>query len=553
MKMVKYFLATAAVAALTGCLGDGNEPLAVAAAPAPTGPIQLQILSINDFEGRLEPVIVDGRPAGGAAVLASYLNEWERRATARGATTIRVQAGDAIGPTPPISGLLQDEPTMMVMDSLRIAFGTVGNHEFNEGVTELLRMQNGGRHPVTEPILGVFQAPRLHRFLAANVVWRDGRGPGGATGPIFAPYAIQDLGGGVRVGIIGITKNDVPTVVSAAGIRDIMFLDEVETVNRIANDLQSRGVRTIIVLHHRGDASGDLFGSPLTGTLVPVIERMSPHIDVIINADSHRGYWGRVGNRLVLQAFAHSSAFGAINLSIDRQTGDVISSQAEVVRTLHDPAFPPVPAVAAEVARFAAVVAPIVNTPVGTTTAPIVRDRNPAGEAPLGNLIADAQRSAMGTQIAFMNGGGIRADIPAGTVTRGHLLTVQPFGNTLIRMDMTPAQIRRLLEQQWVDQPFPRILHVSGMSYTWNPALPVGSRVLANTIMVGGVPLDTACNPTCSVAANSFIAAGGDMFSVFAEPTARTGGVADADALFNHIQRLPQPFTAAIEGRIRNP
>lgn len=549
MKLVKYFLATAAVAALSGCLGGGNEPLvsAAAPAPAPAGPVQLQILSINDFEGRLEPVVVDGRPAGGAAVLASYLNEWERRATARGASTIRVQAGDAIGPTPPISGLLQDEPTMMVMDSMRIGFGTVGNHEFNEGVTELLRMQNGGPHPVTQPIIGVFQAPRVHRFLAANVVWRDGRGP------IFSPYAIHDLGGGVRVGIIGITKDDVPSVVSAAGIRDIMFLDEVETVNRIANDLQSRGVRTIIVLHHRGDASGDLFGSPLTGTLVPVIERMSPHIDVIINADSHRGYWGRVGNRLVLQAFAHSNAFGAINLSIDRQTGDVISSRAEVVRTLHDPAFPPDPAVAAQVERFAALVAPIVNTQVGTTTAAIVRERNPAGEAPLGNLIADAQRSAMGTQIAFMNGGGIRADIPAGAVTRGALLTVQPFGNTLIRMDLTPDQIRRLLEQQWAGQPFPRILHVSGMSYTWNPALPVGSRVLANTIMVGGVPLDVACNPTCSVSANSFIAAGGDMFSVFAEPTTRTGGVADIDALVNHIQGLPQPFTVAIEGRIRNP
>jgi len=542
MKLLKYFAAATAVMALSGCLGAGDD--APVSAPAP---LQLQILSINDFEGRLEPVTVEGgRAAGGAAVLASYLNEWERRATARGASTIRVQAGDAIGPTPPISGLLQDEPTMMIMDSLRIAFGTVGNHEFNEGVTELLRMQNGGAHPVTQPILGVFQAPRVHRFLAANVVWRDGRGP------IFQPYAIHEVGG-VRVGIIGITKSDVPTVVAAAGIRDIEFLDEVETVNRIANDLQNRGIRTLIVLHHRGDASGDLFGSPLTGTLVPVIERMSPHIDVIINADSHRGYWARVGNRLVLQAFAHSNAFGAINLTIDRQSGDVISSTAEVVRTLHDPAFPPDPAVAAQVSRFAALVAPIVNTPVGTTTAAIVRDRNPAGEAPLGNLIADAQRSAMGTQIAFMNGGGIRADIPAGTVTRGHLLTVQPFGNTLIRMDLTPDQIRRLLEQQWAGQPFPRILHVSGMSYTWNPAAPVGSRVLSHTIMVGGVPLDTACNPTCSVAANSFIAAGGDLFSVFAEPTVRSGGVADVDALVNHIRTLPQPFGAAIEGRLRNP
>ena len=524
--------------------GQAPEPGRPAVAQSSASPLELQILSINDWEGSLEARRRDDRAIGGAAMLAAYLDEWERRAAGRGASTVRVHAGDMIGASPPISGLLQDEPTIKLLDALRFAYGAVGNHEFDEGVAELLRLQHGGPHPKTEPVWGPFPGALFHRYLAANVVWRD-------TGkPIFPPYVVHEVEG-VGVGFIGVVRRDTPTVVTPAGVREVEFLDEAETVNGYVDELRDLGVRAIVVLLHRG-GFGDVDGGPVTRLIVPMIERMSPHVDAVITGDSHQGYWGQIAGKLVTQAFAKGEAFGAITLRIDRESGQVVSKAAEIVRTFHDQAeFPPDPAVAAMVAEFAAIVAPIVDRVVGSAASAITRERSPAGESALGNLIADAQRWGMGTQIAFMNPGGIRDNVAAGPVTWGQLFNVQPFQNTLIRMTLTPEQIRRLLEQQWVGQPFPRILQVSGITYTWNPLLPEGGRVLAETVSVGGAALETAC--PCTVTVNSFMAGGGDNFTVLTEPVERVVGPVDLDVLVDYIATLPQPFSAAVEGRIRVP
>lgn len=511
-----------------------------AVAPA-APPLELQILSINDFEGSLETRSRDDRAIGGAAMLAAYLDEWQRRAEARGARSLRVHAGDKIGASPPISGLLQDEPTIMLLDAMGFAFGAVGNHEFDEGVAELLRLQHGGAHPKTEPVWGRFPGARSHRYLAANVVWRSN------GQPIFAPYAIHEVDG-VRVGFIGVVRRDTPTVVTPSGVQSVEFLDEVETVNRYAGELRDLGIGAIVVLMHRG-GFGDVDGGPIARLIVPMIERMSPHVDVVVTGDTHQGYWGQIAGKLVTQAFAKGEAFGAISLRIDRASGRVVSKEAEIVRTFHDQAdFLPDPEIAAMVERFAGIVAPIVNRVVGTAAHSITRERSPAGESALGNLIADAQRLGMGTQIAFMNPGGIRDNLAAGEVTWGQLFNVQPFQNTLVRMTLAPEQILRLLEQQWAGQPFPRILQVSGLSYTWDPLAPEGGRVVPGSVTVNGVPVATAC--PCSATVNSFMASGGDNFTVLTEPVERVVGRVDLDVLVDHVMALPQPFGAAVEGRI---
>lgn len=145
-----------------------------------------------------------------------------------------------------------------------------------------------------------------------------------------------------------------------------------------------------------------------------------------------------------------------------------------------------------------------------------------------------------------MNPGGIRADLDAGPVTWGELFTIQPFGNSVVKMNLTGQQIYTLLNQQWLNQPFPRMLQISGLTYTWDNNLPIGNRVVE--VRKNGVPI--GLTTVYSVAVNSFIAAGGDNFTILTQGTNVVGGPVDLDALIAHVETLPQPFTALIEGRI---
>jgi len=251
---------------------------------------------------------------------------------------------------------------------------------------------------------------------------------------------------------------------------------------------------------------------------------------------------------LVTQAFSAGTAYADIDLEIDRRTHDVVEKSAAIVTTFGDagPGLTPDPAVAQLVADAEARVAPLVERVVGTASANITREQNAAGESALGNLIADAQRAAMNTDFAFMNPGGIRADISAGPVSWGDLFTVQPFNNDVMKMTLTGAQIYTLLNQQWASQPYPRLLQVSGLSYTWDNARPAGARVVE--VRKAGVPIDV--NALYTVAVNSFIAGGGDNFTVLTAGTHRVVGPVDLDALVVYVETHAQPFSAVIEGRI---
>lgn len=252
---------------------------------------------------------------------------------------------------------------------------------------------------------------------------------------------------------------------------------------------------------------------------------------------------------LVTQAFASGSAYADIDIEISRASRDVVAKSAAIITTWADEG----PGLAADAEAAALTkaaedkVAPLVNQVIGKAATNITRSENGAGESAVGNLIADAQRAAMGTDFAFMNAGGIRADMAAGEVTWGALFTIQPFGNSLVKVDLTGQKIYDLFEQQWAGQPYARTLKTSGLSYTWDAAAPVGSRIIA--VHRNGVPLDRAATYTVTV--NSFIADGGDNFTVLRNGTNRVVGPVDLDALITHIQSLPQPFTATVEGRIK--
>lgn len=533
--------------------------------------IRFKILGFNDFHGQLEPRRVGSRLAGGAAVLASYL---QNAADTAPNGALIVHAGDHVGASPPISALLQDEPSITFLNILTNKYcrseeqdddddyrefdprcnivGTLGNHEFDEGVTEMLRLINGGNSP-KGPFLDPTFSGAKFPYINANVVNTK------TNKPILPPYVIKKIKG-AKIAFIGAVLKETPTIVTPTGVAGVTFLDEADAINSYIPEIKKQGVRAIVVTIHQGTRqntySGPTQDSPvmLEGAIGNIISRLDDEIDIVISGHAHSFTNALMPNQhgkliLVTQAFSFSTAYDDIDVAIDPKTKDIVEKSAAIITTWTNegPGLTPNTQVAKLVSDAATVVAPLVNRVVGTSTAAITRTENTAGESALGNLIADAQRAAMQTDFAFMNPGGIRDDLNAGEVTWGELFTIQPFNNDLVRMNLSGAQIITLLNQQWLNQPFTRILKTSGLNYTWDNNLPVGNRIVAVT-RLDGTPLDIST--TYSVTVNSFIAAGGDNFTVLLQGTNRVVGPVDMDALVTYVEGLTQPFSAAIESRI---
>lgn len=524
------------VAVLVAMLTLVVAPMAYAGPKSVGHEVRLQILAINDFHGQIEPYkSSSGAISGGAALMAGYMDAREDAAKLTNTDTWRLGVGDLVGASPAVSGLLQDEPTMQVLDEMDFMYSVVGNHEFDEGLAELYRLQYGGFSAVT----GEWDGTRMD-YLAANVVDE-------VTGePIFPPYVIE-RNRGVPIGIIGVVYEGTPTIVTASGVAGLEFLPEAATVNKYVAELKGKGVETIIVLLHNG-GSGTTSGGTISGDFVPVVAAMDDEVDVVFSGHSHNRYWGYIGSKLVTSAYSAGRAFADVDLVIDRKSGDVISKSAEIVNVLPNAGFEPNIDVAAIVQAALDRVAPIVNEVVGTAASDLSRTQNAGGESRLGNLVADAQRWKQGTQIAVCNPGGIRTDLAAGEVTFGELFAIQPFSNYLVTMTMTGAQIDTMLEQQWVGQGTSiKMLQLSGMRYSWSASAPVGSRVDPASVFVGGAPLDLSA--TYTVTANNFLAEGGDNFVVFRDALNKTYFGVDLDALVEYVKQLPQPFDSLIEGR----
>lgn len=536
--------------------------------------VAVRLLGFNDFHGQLtEGRSVGGRPVGGAAVLASYLEA--ASANYKGRSLI-IHAGDLVGATPPQSALLQDEPTIQFVNTLCNSYcngqqdpdsrcnvvGTLGNHEFDEGQVELLRMLNGGNH-ATGPFLQNPYVGARYPYVSANVVTTL---PSGKTKPFIRPYVIRKLND-VKVGVIGAVLQATPTIVTPTGVAGLTFLSEASAINAQVAELKSKGIRTIVVTIHQGAAQSPsyttdtdpaaLVGAPISS----IVSQLDDEVDVVISGHSHTFSNALVKTTtghdiLVTQAFSASTAYSEIDMTVDKLSGDVVFKTARIVTTYSDQAPGSTRNAAAQaiVNQAVAVTAPLVNRPIATFTASITTTQSAAGESDLGNLIADSQRAAMQTDFAFMNPGGIRTNLtyaanPAqtgdadGLALWGELFAIQPFGNSLVRLNMTGAQILALLEQQFVVN---RMLQISGLTYTWDNAAPVGSKVVS--VLQNGSPIDPLA--TYSVTANNFIVAGGDGFTVFTSGTGNVGGPIDLDALIAYVQALPQPFSAPASGRI---
>ncbi|MGE3235033.1 MAG: bifunctional UDP-sugar hydrolase/5'-nucleotidase [Thermoleophilia bacterium] len=588
-----------AVALATAVAGIGAD-VAAAAPKAPAKTVPLQLLSFNDYHGHLQPPTgSDGNlltaagttiPAGGVEYLTTHLKQLREGHP----NTLTVAAGDLIGGSPFLSGLFKDEPSVETLNTLGLDVSSVGNHEFDEGVTELLRMKYGGCHP-TE---GCFDADGYggtkFTYLAANVTYKDGVTPPKPAGAprygswfsaptgrtVLPPTTIRTVKG-IQVGFIGMTLEGTPELVAQAGIRDVDFGDEVATADTAANFLSKRGVKAIVVLLHEGGLPPT--GAPydyrctdgtsgLSGPIVKIAQDLSPKIDMVVTGHTHQPYTCVVPDPSGAARWVTSaSSFGRVvtdtELNLSRRTKDVVRASVTSVNHAVTRDVTPDPAQTATIAKWEGLSAPIANRPVGTITAAITRSTTRDTESSLGDLIADAQLSATsvaeegGAQMAFMNPGGVRADLtfpssPAGegdgVVTYGESFTVQPFGNLLVCMTLTGAQIETMLEQQWTTQTdgSVRFLHLgvsNGFAYSWSASAPVGQKVDPASITLNGLPVDPAASYRVTV--NSFLADGGDGFTVLRDGTDRVGGGSDLDAL-NFYLTSRQPVTGPTPDRV---
>ena len=524
-----------------------------ASAGAAPKPVKLRLLAINDFHGNIEPPAgssgtvqtgfdkATGKPTttmvGGAAYLATHLKRLEAGAPGRYEF---VGAGDLIGASPLASGLFHDEPTVDALSQMGLDLTSVGNHEFDEGVDELLRLQTGGCHPVDGCQFEPTFSGAAFQWLAANVRYED------SDRTILPPYEIRKAGG-VRVAYIGMTLKGTPDIVTPDGVRGLVFDDEADTVNRLVGKLAKRGIQAFVVLVHQGGQQNAPFAKGYTdvngcenptGDIFSIVNRLDTRVDVVLSAHTHQPYVCRKRGMLVTSAASFGRLITRVDMTLSKRTRDVSTMFARNELVTRD--VTPDPKVQAIVQKAVDEAKPIASKVVGSTSSgTITRTQTPAGESPLGDLIADSQLAATapadkgGAVIAFMNPGGIRADlVPSGggnQVTYNDLYTVQPFANTLVVKTMTGKQIEALLEQQVYDPANLRILQVSkGFTYTWKASGPAGDHVDPSTIKLDGTTLDP--NADYRVTMNSFLATGGDGFTVFNEGTDQLGGDVDIDA-----------------------
>ena len=555
--------ATAALALIAS--GTALAP----AASADEGTIDIQVLAINDFHGR---IITDApNSLAGAEGLAVALDALREN---HPSTTIFASAGDNIGASIFESFSLQDEPTIEALRTMGLDVSAVGNHEFDRGFDDLV-----------DRVLPLYSEDDPGRYgLGANVYKK------GTTTPALDEFAVVEREG-VRVGFIGTVTTDTPNMVTPTGVADLDFGDELEAVERVAaklsNGEESDGEADVIVyLTHSGFATGscDELLSDTSGYL-QFLRDVPAEVDAIVTGHTHQQYACDVPvgsgsqTRPVVQGLEYGKALSRVILSVDAETKEVVAATGATVpltelgdsgrELVYPGSHPEVAAIVADAVAEAETVGAQV---VGKISGDILRGGNPPGsdrgvESAMGNLVADIYLWATSeenpafagqpSQVALMNPGGLRADLlydeeSDGEVTYKQVAAGQPFANTLVAMDLTGAQIKQILTDQWKatgDRPKLHLGVSEGFEYYYTQTSE-RSGVIHEIRYDGEVVGD---DDVLRVVTNSFLAAGGDGFPTFAQGTNRADtGMVDLEASIRYFEAHevvdPAPLGRAIEG-----
>lgn len=579
---LRWIAAASAALAVTvvACSSGGSEP-----------PFTVKLIGFNDYHGNLESPgtfstsaavpAAERPPVGGAEFMAAHVAKLK----AQNPNNVVVGAGDSIGASPLISALFQDEPAVETLNRIGLEFNSVGNHEFDKGSAELLRLQNGGCKTGEPNSCKGATAGTPVPFEGAKFKWLSANVIATATGKTLLPaYGIKEFKG-VKVAFIGMTFKATPTVVTPTGVAGLEFRDEIQTVNSLIPELKAQGIEAIVVLVHEGGfqsgtvsdingCEGGLAGSGIA-TLVKGLDNA---VDAVISGHTHAAYNCKLPNATGRAIpVTSSSSFGRVltdmDLTIDPSTRDITAiatTNRLVVR--NDPTVPADAAVSRIIAGYNSLVSPIANTVIGSIAAELPNSRTDAAcNMPAGDLIADAMLAATqgptfgSATIALMNGGGVRnpgftfassaVGEGTGNVTYGEAFTTQPFGNSLVTMSLTAQDLKDVLEEQFAgckgqSATATRVMLPSnGFKYTWDGAKACGARV-SNVTLRNGSSTETivdasgtVANPakTYRVTMNNFMADGGDGYSTFLKGTNRLGGAQDIDALVAYLAGFKAP------------
>ncbi len=570
----------------------------LAPAPAPP-PVIVKLIAFNDFHGALLPdglVAEPGQPpilVGGIDYLGAYVAQL----MGENPNHVVVSAGDLIGASPLISGLYHDEPTVEAMNLLGLDFTAVGNHEFDRGVSELRRKQQGGCFPgaVRTCLENEAFAGAAFAYLAANV--REVA----TGGTLFPPYVIREFQG-IPIAFIGLGLKGTPTIVTPQAVAGLEFEDEADAANALIPELHARGVHAIVVMIHQGgvqagqapgsveavnDCAGQL-GDPAASPILDVVAHLDDAVDLVISGHTHKAYNCLLPNRAgrmipVTQAGYYGHVVTGIDLVLDPATGRVAKLTANNRIVSHAaadaPDSPVHPYLASArvtelrqlVGDYAAAVATVANHVIGTITAPLPNAPGPSGEEPAGEVIADAQLAATATAskggavLALVNQGGVRSpgfNVPSASypheVTYQEAFAVRPFGNSLVTLTLSAADLKALLEQQFPGcngQTAHKIFQLSnGLHVEWSASAPSCERIKRVTlrspanrgrvevIVEHGVVLHPQVRYRITV--DSYLAQGGDNFSTLLKGGDPLTGPLDIDAVVSYFEatyKAPHP------------
>jgi 5'-nucleotidase len=499
--------ATALLVALIGLTASADPPSGDGvAAGEREGVVKLRLLGVNDLHGHLEP---PREGVGGVAWLDAHLDA----ATVPG-RTIRVHAGDMVGASPLISSWFHDEPAIEAANQLGFDVGTLGNHEFDEGGDELLRLLRGGQRTGGEALKRDASGELVNTstpdyagaafpYIAANTIDRDGE-------PLLPPYSVVERAG-VRVGFIGVTTTSTPHFLLPRHAERFRFTDVSEAVDRWVPELQAEGVEAIVVLAHSGASSEPGDAATATGEILDEAAQMSGAVDVVIAGHSHSLLNLRVpnadgaGDKLVVEALSYGVAYDQVDITVDRATGDVVEKAGAVPSTRHGDLAPD-PVTGELVRAYADRVAPLASRLVSGASAPLTR-----ANGQLGALAAAAQRELTGADVALVNPGSLRADVDAGPLLYEELFAVHPYDFPLLRVKLSGRALAKLLASLRTDGPDPEA-YVAG-------------------------PADTDPAATYTVSANEWMASGDGFPALRDAPRAGPAIGSETEALARYVER----------------
>lgn len=539
-------------------------PLANPASASDDHLIRLKILGINDFHGQISTGrFADGEAAGGAAVLASYLKEG--RANIADNTIITLM-GDLVGASPPESALLNDEPSIVFINSLANAYctsqdrmnpqcnivATLGNHEFDQGQKSLFDLIYGTNKAPTEQWYPSAQYQgAVFPYISANIISEE------SQRPLFPPYVIKQING-ISIAFVGAILKDAAALSFPANVKGIKFLDEAEAINTYLPEIKAQGADIVIVLIHEGGTQKPYEGptqqdTQVNGAIKEIIYHLNDEVDVVMAGHTHQFLNAFLPNHhgkqvLVTQANSYSTSFSEITLDVDAENHQLKNKTARIITSYANHGFGKTPdAQTQELVRLAEdKVAPIIQEPIGTNLYPLLIEPNAAGESNFGNLVADAYKTAMGADLAFQNLHGIRADISEGTITKGTIYAALPFTNRLLLVSLTGQDIYDVLEQQW-EAVHPNILQISGISYSYDERKPLGKKI--QLVQLANKPLIK--EQVYTVALTDYLASGSGVFSVLKRSKILKHGDMAHQVLIDYIKSIPQPVRATIDERIK--